>query len=93
MKHNRTHCSGITSPVPLTIWYSGITSTDIFSAHPDPELLTELRQTMSTINTVFNHFEEVVDPTLIDCYIYELKAAHLRYQFLLRHIKQQENTI
>ena len=80
MKHNRTHCSGITS-------------TDIFSAHPDPELLTELRQTMSTINTVFNHFEEVVDPTLIDCYIYELKAAHLRYQFLLRHIKQQENTI
>ena len=56
MKHNRTHCSGITS-------------TDIFSAHPDPELLTELRQTMSTINTVFNHFEEVVDPTLIDCYI------------------------
>lgn len=76
MKHNRTHCSGSTS-------------TDIFSAHPDPEL----RQTMSTINTVFNHFEEVVDPTLIDCYIYELKAAHLRYQFLLRHIKQQENTI
>lgn len=59
MKHNRTHCSGITS-------------TDIFSAHPDPELLTELRQTMSTINTVFNHFEEVVDPTLIDCYIYPL---------------------
>lgn len=80
MKHNRTHCSGIAS-------------TDIFSTHPDPELLTELRQTMSTINTVFNHFEEVVDPTLIDCYIYELKAAHLRYQFLLRHIKQQENTI
>ena len=39
MKHNRTHCSGSTS-------------TDIFSAHPDPELLTELRQTMSTINTV-----------------------------------------
>ena len=74
MKHNRTHCSGSTS-------------TDIFSAHPDPELLTELRQTMSTINTVFNHFEEVVDPTLIDCYIYELNAAQLRYQFLLRRFK------
>lgn len=80
MKHNRTH-------------RSGSSGTDISSAHPDPELLTELQQTMSTINTVFNHFEEVVDPTLIDCYIYELKAAHLRYQFLLRHIKQQENTI
>ena len=80
MKHNRTH-------------RSGSTGTDISSAHPDPELLTELRQNMSTINTVFNHFEEVVAPPLIDCYIYELKAAHLRYQFLLRHIKQQENTI
>lgn len=72
---------------------SGRTGASLSSAHPDPELLTELRQTMSTINTVFNHFEEVVDPTLIDCYIYELKAAQLRYQFLLRHIKQQENTI
>ena len=99
MKHNRTHCSGITS-------------TDIFSAHPDPELLTELRQTRArrprpelirlrveiertkcAIEAARNHFEQAVDPTLIDCYIYELKAAHLRYQFLLRHIKQQENTI
>ena len=80
MKHNR-------------IRRSRQTGTGISFAHPDPELLTELQQTMRTINTVFNHFEEVVDPTLIDCYIYELKAAQLRYQFLLRHIKQQENTI
>ncbi len=80
MKHSRIH-------------RPGRTGVDLSCAHPDPELLTELRQTMSTINTVFNHFEEVVDPTLIDCYIYELKAAQLRYQFLLRHIKQQENTI
>lgn len=61
--------------------------------YPDPELLIQLRQTMRTINTAFNHFEEVIDPTLIDCYIYELKAAQLRYQFLLRHIKQQEDHI
>lgn len=80
MKHSRIH-------------RPGRIGAGLSSAHPDPELLTELRQTMSTINTVFNHFEEVVDPTLIDCYIYELKAAQLRYQFLLRHIKQQENTI
>lgn len=75
------------------IRHSGRTGAGISPVHPDPELLTELRQTMRTINTVFNHFEEVVDPTLIDCYIYELKAAQLRYQFLLRHIKQQETTI
>ena len=49
MKHNRTHCSGITS-------------TDIFSAHPDPELLTELRQTMSTINTDHEHDQHRFQP-------------------------------
>lgn len=56
----------------------------------DPELLEELRQAMGTIDTAINRFEQVVDPTLIDCYIYELKAAQLRYQFLLRSIKEQE---
>ena len=44
---------------------------------------------MGTIDTAINRFEQVVDPTLIDCYIYELKAAQLRYQFLLRSIKEQ----
>lgn len=56
----------------------------------DPQLMNELRQTMGTIDTAINHFEQVVDPTLIDCYIYELKAAQLRYQFLLQRIKNQE---
>lgn len=56
----------------------------------DPQLMDELRQTMGTIDTAINHFEQVVDPTLIDCYIYELKAAQLRYQFLLQRIKNQE---
>ena len=37
-----------------------------------------------------NQFEHVVDPTLIDCYIYELNAAQLRYQFLLRNLKACE---
>ena len=79
MKHNRTHCSGITS-------------TDIFSAHPAPELLTELRQTMSTISTVFNHFEEVVDPTLIDCYIYQVNSEQKRYKYLLQKAKEYEKS-
>ena len=37
-----------------------------------------------------NQFEHVIDPTLIDCYIYELNAAQLRYQFLLRNLKACE---
>lgn len=59
----------------------------------DPELLAQLKQAMGSMNTARNQFEQVVDPMLIDCYIYELKAAQLRYQFLLRRIKHQESLV
>lgn len=53
-------------------------------------LRAEIEQTKTAIDAARNHFEQVVDPTLIDCYIYELNAAQLRYQFLLRRFKSQE---
>lgn len=54
------------------------------------ELKAEIDRTRTTIESARNHFEQVVDPTLIDCYIYELNAAQLRYQFLLRRFKLLE---
>lgn len=54
-------------------------------------LRRQLDQTKEEIDTARNHFEQAVDPTLIDCYIYEINAAQLRYQFLLRHFKAMEN--
>ena len=60
---------------------------------PDPELLKQVKEAIETIDLAINHFEQVVDPTLIDCYIYELKAAQLRYQFLLKHIKNEEKLV
>ena len=56
----------------------------------DRKLRAEIERTMWAIDSARNHFEQVVDPTLIDCYIYELNAAQLRYQFLLRRMKSQE---
>lgn len=59
-----------------------------------PELIRlwmEIERTKCTIDAARNHFEQAVDPTLIDCYIYELNAAQLRYQFLLRKFKSQED--
>lgn len=50
----------------------------------------EIELSKTAIDSARNHFEQVVDPTLIDCYIYELNAAQLRYQFLLRRFKNQE---
>ena len=56
------------------------------------ELKAEIDRTRHWLESVRNQFEEVVDPTLIDCYIYELKAVQLRYQFLLRRFKLLENS-
>ena len=53
-------------------------------------LRAEIDRTRNKIESATNHFQQVVDPTLIDCYIYELKAAQLRYQFLLRRFKLLE---
>ena len=54
------------------------------------KLRREIEQTKGAIDTARNRFEQVVDPTLIDCYIYELNAAQLRYQFLLQNFKKRE---
>ena len=59
----------------------------------DPQLLRlrgEIEDTRHAIETARNHFEQEVDPTLIDCCIYEWNAAQLRYQFLLRKFKSRE---
>ena len=56
------------------------------------ELKAEIDRTRHRLESVRNQFEDVVDPTLIDCYIYELKAVQLRYQFLLRRFKLLENS-
>ena len=53
-------------------------------------LRQEIQRSKKAIDTARNHFEQVIDPTLIDCYIYELNAAQLRYQFLLRRFKSKE---
>jgi len=61
--------------------------------HINPErqaLRQEIENTRHSIDSARNHFEQAVDPTLIDCYIYELNAAQLRYQFLLRKFKIME---
>lgn len=53
-------------------------------------LRAEIEQSRCCIDSARNHFEQAVEPTLIDCYIYELNAAQLRYQFLLRRFKSLE---
>lgn len=54
------------------------------------ELKRQIEISKTAILSAQNQFEQVVDPTLVDCYIYELNAAQLRYQFLLRRLKKRE---
>ena len=55
------------------------------------KLWDDIERTLWALETAQNHFEQVVDPALIDCYIYEWNAAQLRYQFLLRKFKNMED--
>lgn len=48
------------------------------------QLLEDIRKTKSALDCAYSNFENVVDPDLIDCSIYELKAVQMRYRFLLK---------
>lgn len=48
------------------------------------QLLEDIRKTKFALDCAYSNFENVVDPDLIDCSIYELKAIQMRYRFLLR---------
>lgn len=48
------------------------------------QLLEDIRKTKFALDCAYSNFENVVDPDLIDCSIYELKAVQMRYRFLLK---------
>lgn len=68
----------------------GIFKKHLVLSEEEQNLRREIERSKTAIESARNHFEQVVDPTLIDCYIYELNAAQLRYQFLLRRFKSHE---
>lgn len=50
-------------------------------------LLEDIKKTKFALDTAYANFENVTEPDLIDCYIYELNAAQMRYKFLLKKVK------
>lgn len=53
-------------------------------------LLLELAKTKLELETAYSNFENVTDPDLIDCSIYEVNAIQQRYKYLLRQLKSDE---
>ena len=53
-------------------------------------LMNDLDRTALDLQDAYRNLENVVDPDLIDCYIYELNSVQMRYKFLLTSIKKYE---
>ena len=52
-------------------------------------LLDYIRQAKEAMELAYAKFNLVSEPDLIDCYIYELKATQLKYEYLMQQAKQQ----
>lgn len=50
----------------------------------------QLLETKSAMEAAYCNFENVLDPDLIDYYIYELNAVQKRYKFLLKQASKLE---
>ena len=51
-------------------------------------LKDNLHRTAQDLQDAYHNLENVTDPDLIDCYIYELNSVQMRYKFLLTKVKQ-----
>ena len=51
------------------------------------QLLSDLKMTKTALDDAYSNFEQVVDPDLVDCYIYEVNAVQKRYHFLLKQVQ------
>ena len=62
--------------------------------HEDAYLLLkqDIEKTTSDLRAAYTNLENVVDPDLIDYYIYQAKAAQMRYKFLLSCVKKLEDS-
>jgi hypothetical protein len=77
------------------IWQNGAWM-KLFSKKKNPQhdvLLNEIKKTKIALESAYSNFENVIDPDLIDCYIYEVNAVQKRYKFLLKQAKEMDNDL
>ena len=55
------------------------------------DLLEDLKKTRYALEVAYSGFDNVTDPDLIDCYIYQVNDILKRYKFLLEKINMKEN--
>ncbi len=57
---------------------------------PRDVLLADITKTQRALETAYCGFDNVTDPDLIDCYIYEIDSALKRYRFLLQQAQHMQ---
>lgn len=57
---------------------------------PRDMLLDDIRKTQCALETAYSGFDNVTDPDLIDCYIYEVNSVLKRYRFLLQQAERMQ---
>ncbi len=55
--------------------------------HKKQLLMEDITRTRRALETAYANFQYVSDPVLIDCYIYEINSADLRYKYLLNEMR------
>lgn len=55
-------------------------------------LKNDIKKTTEELQLTYTNLENVVDPDLIDYYIYQAKAVQMRYKFLLDCVKKLEDS-
>jgi len=54
------------------------------------QLIEDMEAAKYALDNAYSNFENVVDPDLIDSWIFEVNAMQKRYKFLLKRVKQME---
>lgn len=62
---------------------NGSAEADIIVDCQKMTLREELAQTRYALEIAYSNFDNVTDPDLIDCYIYEVNATLKRYKYLI----------
>lgn len=65
----------------------------LFRNKEKEQLLKEINSTVVALESVYSKFENVTEPDLIDCTIFELNAIQKRYHYLLKQIKELEKAL
>ena len=56
----------------------------------DAFILSALEKLKKDLDTIHRNLDSVTDPVLIDSFIYEMNALHMRYKFYLQQCKDKE---